>query len=537
MPNTSLGRRRLITWGGALVAGTGVGALALWPSRTERAAYPFAGRIAGKTEPLWNVAPEALTRATEQDAARLERLLAALERGVAGIEGLDDRLTHARVGELSGGERDHLREGWWQFFEPILALDELKTRYGAWYGIDYTKQARLHTRAFALSFASLCAQVDAGLRLLAALDGKPLLPVLFDEAMPNLGLPARTLSGLRERVGRARDLFYVPFGDEWYGYWILPELRSDAKFANLVAALDPLRQRARARVLTPTANGVTNKVDTLKSQAFQSWFPLQKNFAEWAGDTRFTRLSRRLIDDGELAAFHAKLAPGDIIVERRNWYLSNIGLPGFWPHAELYLGSQAEILSALAALPEVKSAFGSLGDHLARTVPKAWASLAERDAEGNPLRVIEAVSEGVVTSSLEHACGADYVAALRPRVSPLTRVRAIERALGFWGRPYDFNFDFATDDELVCSELVVKAYEADAGQEGVTIPYVDIIGRRAVPPTEIVRTFRDERDQPNPQLDFVYFLDGREAEQTAVVADADALAGTCERPKWDIVQP
>ena len=59
------------------------------------------------------------------------------------------------------------------------------------------------------------------------------------------------------------------------------------------------------------------------------WFPLQRDMAEWAGDTRFTKQHRRLIDDAQLAAFRAKLEPGDIILERRNWYISNIGLPGF----------------------------------------------------------------------------------------------------------------------------------------------------------------------------------------------------------------
>jgi hypothetical protein len=44
-------------------------------------------------------------------------------------------------------------------------------------------------------------------------------------------------------------------------------------------------------------------------------------------------------------------------------------------------------------------------------------------------------------------------------------------------------------------------------------------------------------DKPEQQLDFVYFLEGREREHEAVVASAEALATTCERPKWDIVQP
>ena len=39
------------------------------------------------------------------------------------------------------------------------------------------------------------------------------------------------------------------------------------------------------------------------------------------------------------------------------------------------------------------------------------------------------------------------------------------------------------------------------------------------------------------QLEFVHFLDGREEQRAAVVANAEALAATCERPKWDIIQP
>lgn len=151
---------------------------------------------------------------------------------------------------------------------------------------------------------------------------------------------------------------------------------------------------------------------------------------------------------------------------------------------------------------------------------------------------VEAVSEGVVSASLEHSCGADYVAALRPRLSPLARAKAVERALSFWGRPYDFNFDFVTDDQVVCSELVIKAFEPADGQgKGLNVPFVEIAGRSAVPPTEFVRAFARELGESERTFDFVYFLDGREKEQKAVVADAKALAATAERPKWDIVQP
>jgi hypothetical protein len=256
------------------------------------------------------------------------------------------------------------------------------------------------------------------------------------------------------------------------------------------------------------------------------------------GDTRLAKDGRRLVSDAQLHDFRAKLAPGDIILERRNWYVSNVGLPGFWPHAALHAGTQREILDSLARDPEVVATCGDLGERLAKKYPKAWASLAERDENGHDHVVIEAVSEGVVSASIEHSCGADYVAALRPRLGPLARAHAIERALSYWGRPYDFNFDFATDDEVVCSELVLKAFEpAEGDGKGLAIPFVEVAGRRAVPPTEFVRVFSSELEQPNPRFDFVHFLDGREKEHRAVVADAKALAASATRPKWDLVQP
>ncbi|RYZ02683.1 MAG: hypothetical protein EOO73_30960 [Myxococcales bacterium] len=531
-------RRRLLYGGAVLAAGSAAGALlSRSAAREDRAAYPLAGSALSGADALWSVPPEALLTATTEDAARLVELLPRLESATRQLETLDPRLASGKTGELSAEDRQGLRQAWWQVLEPILAVDELKSRYAGWYGLDYARHARLHARSFALSFTALCAQVDAGLRLLAAVDRKPLLPVLFDEAMPQLGLPGRTFSGLRKQLGRARDLFLVPLGNHWYERWIARHLTLDAGATALLKGLEELRARALTRVLKPSGSGVQNELSVVQNALFQRWFPVQRNLATWAGDTRVAPQDRRLISDAQLAELKALLAPGDVIVERRNWYLSNIGLPGFWPHAALFVGTQAQVLAALAGEPDVQDAYGDLGAHFAARYPEAWRSLAQRDHAGHEQTVIEAVSEGVTTASLEHSCAADYVAALRPRLPPVVRARAIERALAYWGRPYDFNFDFATDDRVVCSELVMKAYEPSPGVPGLSVPYVELLGRRAVPPTELVRTFRRERESEAPQLDFVYFLEGREAEKRAVVASAEALATTCDRPKWDIAQP
>ena len=532
-----LGRREaLYAAGGAfVVAGLG---LWFWPTSKSQAAYPFVRRLAGAQNPLWRIAPDKLAEATLDDAGRLAEYAERLGKAVARVETESALLGTEVVDRLGAGERKTIRELWWQVFEPILAIDAMKHRYDGWYGLDYVEHPLLHARGYALGFSALCTQVDCGLRLLRAMSGRVLAAKLWNEAMPELGLPSRTFDALRARLGRARDLFYVPVGAEWFDTWMRRHLAADTKLSRFLAFADAVRGRALRRVLTPTTAGVTNKVDLVKGELFQQWFPLQKGVAEWMGDTRLAKDGRRLVSDAQLHDFRKKLAPGDIILERRNWYVSNVGLPGFWPHAALYAGTQHEITEALARDPDVVSAYGDLGAALAKRHPKAWASLAERDDSGHDHVIVEAVSEGVVSASIEHSCGADYVAALRPRVPPLARAHAIERALSFWGRPYDFNFDFATDDEVVCSELVLKAFEPLEGDgKGLEVPFIEVAGRRAVPPTEFVRVFANELEKPDARFDFVHFLDGREKEHRAVVADAKALAASATRPKWDIVQP
>jgi hypothetical protein len=530
--------KRKLLFSGAAVMSVAVGLLALWPSREPHAGYPLARRVAGEAaSPLWTLSPDSLERVSAEDVLELQHYAERLDHAVANARAQKALLATERVEDLNEEKRRALRDIWWSFFEPLVALDRLKRRYQGWYGVDYLGHAPLHARSFAIVFVALCVQVDAGQELIQLTVGKKLAQSLFDEAMPELGVPRGTFSALRGKLGRARDHSYVPVGSEWYSVWIKKHLSGQAG----ERIHDLVEQRSQRALKALFAGGqvrtAANKTEVVKSKAFEAWFPLQKEVAEWAGDTRVVKENRRLVSDADLAAMKKQLLPGDILIERRNWYLSNVGLPGFWPHAALYTGTQAEIVKYLESDPEVAARYGKLGESLAKKHPRAWQALAERDADGHAHAVVEAISEGVVAASFEHSCGADYVAALRPRLPKLEIARAIDRALGHFGKPYDFNFDFATDDAVVCSELVVKAYEPAEGFRGLTLPWVKVAGRRTVPPTEIVRAFAKERGSESPQLEFVYFLEGREKDKKAISADADALARSVGRPKWDVLQP
>jgi hypothetical protein len=50
------------------------------------------------------------------------------------------------------------------------------------------------------------------------------------------------------------------------------------------------------------------------------------------------RIGRGLISKAQAEELLGSMQPGDLVVARQNWFLSNVGLPGFWKHAELYVG-------------------------------------------------------------------------------------------------------------------------------------------------------------------------------------------------------
>lgn len=516
------------------------GAMLYRRQRQNPTTYPLLGRAPhGVASALWSMDAATLDRTTADDVRRLTESVSSLDRAVEHLRSLGAVIDNPHPEALPMEDRQRLRDAWADVLDPLLALDALKHRYEGWYGIDYLSHPALHARAFAIELTALCAQAAAGHAVAERVNAHPSAQHIIDERVVERGIPSGTFTAVRAQLTRTRDFSYVPVGAQWFDVWIARQLRApgDQPLRALVNA-----RRAQAVAALGARDAVTtaeNRLQTLQQQAFQRWFPVQTEVATWAGDTRVAPENRRLVSNAQLDAMREQMHPGDVIVERRNWYISNIGLPGFWPHAIFYSGSQDEIRATFDALPEVTAVYGMpFSQYLAQHRAVVWNQLGTPDANGHVRRVLEAVSEGVVTNSLEHACGGDYVAVMRPTFGPVMAARAIDRAFGLQGRPYDFNFDFATDDQIVCSELVLKAYEpASATAPGLRVPPITVAGHSAIPPTELVRTFAAEQSAASPQLTFVYFLDGRERTHAAVVSDAAALRGTLTRPKWDIAQP
>lgn len=421
---------------------------------------------------------------------------------------------------------------WMSFLDYMLALDAMDHFYNDWHRLsgDQRKQS------FDLSHAAFLAKYRAALGFIATIEKNPVLDTILNEPVPELGLPAGTYSKLKFRflnVAIATD-----FAAQAAVY---PTMSS--------AASKELQQTIAddSAVIWKSGHGkgelltAKNALKILTQAGNAAWFPVQAGVSEWMGDTKVYRKERSLVSPEQIEKLKTRLLPGDVLLVRREWYLSNIGLPGFWPHAALYIGTPEERQKffntpEMAAWVKARGVDSGEFEKMIQDRSSAnYATSLKPQEHAHQTRVIEAMSEGVSFTALEHCAGGDSVVVLRPLLPKPEKAEAILRAFHYAGRPYDFNFDFATDSELVCTELVFKSYEPAQGMQGLHLPLETMLGRKLLPANLIARQFDEQYGTPAAQFEFIQFLDGYERGGKAVESGVDEFRKSWQRPKWHVL--
>ena len=422
---------------------------------------------------------------------------------------------------------------WSSVLDSLAALDAIRHE---WNKFSLFQDKNRRNASFALNNAAFLAGYRYALEFIALSDKNPALNTVLDEAVPELGITAGTFGHFKFRflnVAVATEFSALQVIDKSYANGASKELRpaidEDSKIIWKMGM-------GKGHALT-----VKNALSVVQKTAFAAWFPLQKNVSEWMGDTKVHRKGAHLISSEQIGSMGKRLQPGDILIERHEWYLSNLGLPGFWTHAAMYVGTPGErraFFSDADTLAWVKGqgiADGDLEKLLKQRYPKAYTTSTTPLENGHPPRILEAISEGVSFSSLEFSGEADSIGVLRPRLARREKALAVLRAFHYSGRPYDFNFDFETDSSLVCSELVFKAYEPGPGMRGLRFPITEVMGRKVSTPNGMVRQFDEQYGGGDAQADFVLFLDGFEKEKRAVESTPEQFRKSWRRPNWHIL--
>lgn len=433
---------------------------------------------------------------------------------------------------LNREQKEAVWSAWKTFLDYVVALDSIGTYHRDFYRL----RGGARTKSFQIGYAAFLAKYRFALEFIGRTDNDPGFDTVLNDPVSELGLSGGSFARLKFQylhAGRASEfaafeMIYQSSGNET-GSPLRDGIESDR--ARIWQA-----GRGKGQVLT-----AKNALKVVQDTGFAAYFPVQTGVSEWMGDTKVYRKNRSLISAAQIAALVKKLEPGDVLLERREWYLSNVGLPGFWPHAALYIGTPDQ-RRAYFDEPEVKewakklgAADGSFESYLAAKYIDAYTRSGEKQEHDHVPRVIEAISEGVAFTTIEHSADCDSLVVLRPRLPKREKAEAVLRAYHYAGRPYDFNFDFRTDSSLVCTELVYKAYEPSNGLTGLRFPMTEMLGRPVLPANEIVKQFDAQYGTEKQQFDFVTFLDGDEQSRRAVETDVAAFRESHKRPKWHVL--
>jgi hypothetical protein len=353
-------------------------------------------------------------------------------------------------------EEEHLREWFARYLTARAALRETIADLApvAWGRVPGGEDVQL--RAFAVAFCAACQLVQAARILVRDVAPHPLVQRKLNEASPRHRIPRKQYT----EVYRALTL---PINA-----WRLSEAIAFGQRNRLaIAAL------AAEPLFAPAVEGIASAEESLrvsvpayvKARLRYRWHSWRRRRAS-AGQKAIFRLLEgvgRVVADVRVpwhrdrvsAAVREEVAallrPGDVIVARHDRAMSNLFLPGYWPHAALHVGGPDAARSLCVKVDP---------DRAARWV--------------DPLRILEARKDGVRLRALDDTLAVDAFAVIRPALAAPQVARAIANALGHEGKLYNFDFDFFTDDRLVCTEVVYRAYE---GIGGITIPLVRRGGR------------------------------------------------------------
>ena len=442
---------------------------------------------------------------------------------------------------LTPDEEQVVRDIWQSINDYTIAMEQIHVFYRDWFRFDSSRTQRsYHLRSFLLCYAADLSLFENSMRLITLVEGNDNAIKFLNAADPKGNYPADTFSNYREHFQGIDDGSRIVAGKA-YLFSMEKTLRGKSTADSLGCARlwnkaeEKMAEIEATGVIEMTSLSVDNAKATLAKAVEKVWFPAQKSVATMMGNTRVRRVGKYLITEQLRERMDKSLEPGDILLSRKNWYLSNVGLPGFWPHAILYIGAKDKFDSYFDVeqvrdyLKELTGKDITLSQYLAEKYP--GKSLRYSSGSTDPYRVIEAISAGVVLNTLKGACG-DYMAAVRPNLDKKAKAQAIIEAFSHIDKPYDYNFDFATDDALVCTELVWRSYRPAQGKEGLEFELVSVAGRKTLPANEIAKIFVSENGNNDRQMEFVCFIDANEENERTFIADEDAFLNSVERQKW-----
>lgn len=310
-------------------------------------------------------------------------------------------------------------------------------------------------RFFVIGFVAACLVVQLDRILLENVATHTLIQRKFNEGFPEKNIPRKQYTRIYNSFvnidNAQRMLKVMNFASHERNK--IKRLRDDKEVGQLVenfwryrSYLDPSKQHYLERIKYFIKHVLKRRGATIKQHTeFKVLEASGRIFSE------LVNKKGKLVTKEICEQARSLMQPGDVLVTRHKYALTNFFLPGFWPHAAMYVGSQGERDAWNIRFP----------------------SDIQKRLKGHE-STFEALKDGVLFRPLESTLAVDAFVILRPTLSRKGIKQAIERIAEHEGKKYNFDFDFFRSDRLVCTELMYRAYD---GIEHMNIELKERAGR------------------------------------------------------------
>jgi len=485
-----------------------------------------------RTTVLENEDADTLRKDLDSDSVYILGVIESLETSYNKLE--ESGLLELEMKKSNPESLGELKEKFEDIVEHMIILDKAIERYKYFYQINVLKQKELNMKAFIIGYAAYMTKYKTVLKLTQKVEGNQFVKIALNEKMEELKLE-NAYYLLKTKVNGPNEIVKINTGMAYLKYISSQDMNTSPEFKKLmeysretyISTIGEMDQNIRL--------GIYNVFDSFEENTMQSWLPIQEEVTKFLGTTRISRRQKDFISVEQIEDVKKLLQPGDILLQRRNGYMGNIGIPGFWIHSALYTGTLEELDEYFK--DESKRMFNkTMSQHIKEEFPEVFEDKMNRDEDGYKLTTIEGKEKGVTMFSLEKSGKADYMAAIRPKLSKEDKLKALVYAFSNYKKPYDYNFDFSTDDSFVCSELVYKAYSKTDDKKGLEYPLTLVAGRWILSVNDMVKVFADNTGTEKEQNEFVFFLDGDDMSQTARMASIDEFKESWKRPRYSIME-
>ena len=309
----------------------------------------------------------------------------------------------------------------------------------------------IRLRAFLVGFVAAAMLIRASSFIVDLASKRSVVRKKLDEAEPHYGIPAKSYTAIYKSLGSYRSMrrfqsavrFYELHAEDMAPLARDPQmqgldelLKEESKYFQF-SKLDHFRRKLNYRLHSLKrrhVSGYKKVMFQLLKLGGKAVSEMRQPFVKAPGQGK--RVTSEILSE-----LKPMLRAGDILITRHDDAMSNLFLPGFWPHAALFLGNEEE-----------RSQLGLGSDLL--------PGLA-----GRGYQCLEAKKDGVLLRPIEETLSVDAFMVLRPRLEQQHRIESLTRALSHEGKLYDFMFDFRRSDRLACTEVIYRSYHG-VGSEG-----------------------------------------------------------------------